>query len=294
MEEFNSSKGKGLIYIFGETIFENLIIMLLIYLTNSFEITYLLKIALIIVNIYQTYYILLYIFINYTIDDKYLNINVIGRFTIDKILIDDIQFYNRKKGEIKGIKISGHGKDFFALGKSIIDKIGLTKMYVTSSKDVIYLTTKDITYGITPEDGDKFEKFLKEKGVENCEWLYVENKNVHLHNDKKYFIPFIMSTVLIIILTLNPFIKYLKGSLPTKIPISFDPSFNPISFGTGKQFAFKQMVYGVLNMIVLLCMYYASYFYSKYDKKSAYKYLYISLIITLFFLIMQFKILNTF
>ena len=294
MEKFNSSKGKGLIYIFGETIFQNLIIMLLIYLTNSFEITYLLKIALIIVNIYQIYYILLCIFVNYTIDDRYLNINIIGGLTIDKILIDDIQFYNRKQGKIKGIKISGHGKDYFALGKSIIDKIGLVKMYVTSSKDVIYLKTKDLTYGIAPEDGEKFEKFLKEKGVENSEWTYMENKNVHLHNDKKYFIPFIISTILIIILTLNPFIKYLKGTLPAKMPVAFDPSFNPIYFGTGKQFAFKQMVYGVLNMIVLLCMYYASYFYSKYDKKSAYKYMYISLAITMFFLIMQFKILNTF
>ncbi|QBD85423.1 hypothetical protein EQG73_09610 [Clostridium tetani] len=294
MKRYDSSKGKGLIYIFGETIFSNLIIVLLIYLTNSFELTYLLKVALIIVNIYEAYYILLYISVNYTIDEKSLNINIIRDLVIDKILIDDIQCYSRKTGKINGIKISGHGKDSFALGKSIIDKIGLTRMYVTSSKDVIYLKTKDTTYGISPQDGDKFEKFLEEKGVENSTWEYFTNKNIHLHNNKRYFIPFVISTILIIVLTLNPFIKYLKGSLPAKMPISFDPSFNPISFGTGKQFAFKQMVYGVLNMIVLLCMYYASYFYAKYDKRSAYKYIYISLGITMFFLIMQFKILNTF
>lgn len=294
MERYDSIKGKGLIYILGETILYNLIIMFLIYSTNSFELTYLLKMTLIVVNIYQFYYIFLYLFVDYTIDEKTLNINIIKGFVKEKILIDDIECYSRKKEKINGIKISGHGKDSFALGKSIIDKIGLTRMYVTSNEDVIYLKTKDITYGISPQNGEKLEKTLKEKGIKNSEWEYSTNKNINLHKNKRYFIPFIISTILIIILTLNPFIKYLKGSLPSKIPISFDSSFNPISFGTGKQFAFKQMVYGVLNMVLLLCMYYASYFYAKYDERSSYKYIYISLAISVFFLIMQFKILNTF
>lgn len=294
MDRYNPIEGKELKYIFGETIFYNLIIGILIYLTNSFELTYLLKMTLVVVDIYQLYYILLYMSLNYTIDGKYININIIGGVVKDKICIEDIQGYTIKRGKINGTKISGHGKDSFALGKSIIDKIGLARMYVTSNKNVIYLKTKDSIYAISPQEGEKLERFLKEKGIENSNWEYYTNKNFHLYKNKKYVIPFIISTILVIILTLNPFIKYLNGSLPSKVPISFDPSFNPISFGTGKQFAFKQMVYGVLNMIVLLCMYYVSYFHSKYDERGAYKYIYISLGITVFFLIMQFKILNTF
>lgn len=294
MDRYNPIEGKELKHIFGETIFYNLIIGVLIYLTNSFELTYLLKMTLVVVNIYQLYYILLYMSLNYTIDEKYININIIGGIVKDKICIDDIQGYTIKRGKINGTKISGKGKDSFALGKSIIDKIGLARMYVISNKNVIYLKTKDSIYAISPQEGEKLERFLKEKGIENSNWEYLTDKNIHLYKNKKYVIPFTISTILVIILTLSPFIKYLKGSLPSKVPISFDPSFKPISFGTGKQFAFKQMVYGVLNMIVLLCMYYVSYFHSKYDEKGAYKYIYISLVITVFFLIMQFKILNTF
>jgi len=72
------------------------------------------------------------------------------------------------------------------------------------------------------------------------------------------------------------------------MPLNFDAKFNPIKIGTGKQFAFTQMIYGVLNMALLFCMYYASYFCAKYDRKSAYKYIYLALIVAMIFLIMQF------
>jgi hypothetical protein len=78
------------------------------------------------------------------------------------------------------------------------------------------------------------------------------------------------------------------------MPMSFDSKFTAIQFGTGKQFAFKQMVYGLFNMAILFCMYYAAYFCAKYDRKSSYKFIYISLILTLALLTIQIKILVTF
>lgn len=83
---------------------------------------------------------------------------------------------------------------------------------------------------------------------------------------KKFLIPFLISSIIIIIMTLNPLILYLCNKLPLSIPLKFNAGFKPILFGSGKQFAFKQMVYGVLNMALLFCMYYAAYFYAKYDK----------------------------
>jgi len=80
-------------------------------------------------------------------------------------------------------------------------------------------------------------------------------------------------SIIILTLTLNPFILYLKHGIPDIMTLSFDANFSPIKMGTSKQFAFTQMVYGVLNMALLFCMYYASYFCAKYDRKSAYKYI---------------------
>jgi hypothetical protein len=82
---------------------------------------------------------------------------------------------------------------------------------------------------------------------------------------------------------------YVKGVIPNEMPLSFNASFEPAKIGTARQFAFKQMTFGVLNMAVLFCMYYAAHFHAKYDKKSANRYIYISLIISAVFFLMQLR-----
>src|SRR3712207_9114827 len=86
-------------------------------------------------------------------------------------------------------------------------------------------------------------------------------------------LPFILVSVIIVIFTVTPLLLYVNGTLPAKMPLSFNAAFNPIRMGTGKQFAFKQAIYGVLNMGILFCMYYAAHFHAKYDKKSAKTYI---------------------
>ena len=49
----------------------------------------------------------------------------------------------------------------------------------------------------------------------------------------------------------------------------------------------RQIIYGIMNMILLVCIYYASHFCAKYDKKLAQRYIYLSLIISLVFLVSQ-------
>ncbi|WP_027625056.1 PH domain-containing protein [Clostridium lundense] len=294
MEKFKSIKGQGLPYIIGETILYNLFIILMVIVINSYEFSNLFKIAFIVINIYELHYIFMYISLEYNIADEYIQISSIFGLKKEKIFFKDIEGYSQSKGEIKGVKLYGHGKDHFALGKSIIDKIGTAKMYVTCNKNIIYLKTQDITYGISPIDGDKFINILNGKKIKQGSWNYSTNKNINLYKDKKFFIPLIVVAVIIIILTLHPFVLYLYNKLPEKMPLSFDANFNPVKIGTGKQFAFKQMTYGVLNMAILFCMYYASYFYAKYDKKSAYKFIYVSLASSLLFFIMQIKVLLNF
>lgn len=78
------------------------------------------------------------------------------------------------------------------------------------------------------------------------------------------------------------------------MPLNFNSNFIAIEYGTGKQFAFNQMMYGIFSMAILFCMYYASYFYAKYDKKYSKRFIYISLGISLILLLIQIKILYTF
>lgn len=294
MKTYNQIKGKGLPYILGETLFYNLFIIILIFLVNSYELSNLLKVSLIVVNIYEIHYMVLYNTLHYIIEGDKIYIRGIWGFKNDVIKISCIEGYRRAFGDIKGVKLYGYGKNNFALGKSIIDGIGTTRMYVTSSKDIIYLKVGDICYGLSPENSSDFEEELINQGVNAVTWKPSLNRNTNLYKDKKFLFPLIIVTVIISILILNPFILYLYGKLPAEMPLSFDSAFNAVKMGTGKQFAFKQMAYGVLNMALLFCMYYASYFYAKYDKRSAYKIIYIPLISSVLFLFIQFKILITF
>lgn len=294
MENYKSIKGSGVYPILGISVLYNALFITLLFFMNSYEISSLLKIVLVVFNIYQIYYVIIYTSLKYSMDDENLYINSALGIKKVKISFSEIEGYTKAKGHIRGVKLSGYGKNHFAIGRSIIDKIGITYMFVTSTDNVIYLKTKDINYGLSPEDFDKFERELNKKGVSPLVWEYKVNRNIHLHKDKKFLIPLIIVAIVTLIITLNPLILYLYNKLPAMMPLNFNSQFVAVKFGTGKQFAFKQTIYGVLNMAILFCMYYASYFCAKYDRKSAYKFIYVSLIISLVFLIMQFRILVTF
>jgi len=294
LKNYKSIKGSGVYLIFGISVLYNALFIMLLFFMNSYEISSLLKIVLIVFNIYQIYYLTIYASLKYSMDDENLYIN--SAFGIKKIKVpfNEIQGYTKAKGHIRGVKISGYGKNHFAIGRAIIDKIGITYMFVTSTDNVIYLKTSDINYGLSPQDFDEFEKELNKKSISPLVWEYKVNRNIHLYKDKKFLAPLVIVAIVTLIITLNPMILYLYNKLPAMMPLNFNSQFIAVEFGTGKQFAFKQAIYGVLNMAVLVCMYYASYFCAKYDRKSAYKFIYVPLIISIVFLIVQIRILVTF
>lgn len=290
VKSYKAAKSRGMNYILILTLIYNALILFLLFYINSYVLSSLLKAIIIIFNLYQLYYILLNVSLNYILNDNEIIISAIFGLKKIHIPLDSIMAYNRYSGNIKGIQLYGYGKNKFAFGKSFIDKIGFTDMFVPSSDSIIYLKTDDMVYGIAPDECNEFESNLKSRNIENKPWVYKANKNINFHKDKKFMIPFLSVSIIILYITLNPFILYLFNKLPAEMPLKFDAAFNAIKFGTGKQFAFKQMVFGLLNMAFLFCMYYASYFYARYDKKSAYKFIYISVIVAVLFLIMQIRI----
>jgi len=165
VESYKSTKSSGLYHILGISVLYNALFIVLLFFINSYEISSLLKVALIVFNIYQIYYLTIYASLNYSMDDENLYIN--SAFGIKKIKVpfNEIEGYRKAKGHIRGIKLSGYGKNYFAIGRAIIEKIGITYMFVTSTEDIIYLKTKDINYGLSPEDFDKFEKELNKKCI---------------------------------------------------------------------------------------------------------------------------------
>lgn len=294
MDRYVSKRGRGLGFILLMIVLYNLLILILLKFTNSYVVASLLKILLVTCNVYQIYYVSLYVSLKCSIDDQNLIIHAIGSLKRIVVPLNEIEGYTTASGTIKGVKLYGIASNSFAMGRFVIDKIGISRMFVTENKNIIYLKTSNINYGISPENFEEFEKNLVSHNLPKIEWKYKVNSGYHLHKDKHFIVPFIIVSIIILILTLNPFILYLKDLLPSTMPLNFDAQFYPIKMGTGKQFAFTQMIYGVLNMALLFCMYYASYFCAKYDRKSAYKFIYLSLAVAIIFLIVQFKIIINF
>ena len=294
MDSYISKHGRGLGFILLMTALYNILILILLQINNSYIVGNLLGIILWACNIYGVYYMILYSTIKCTIDDKNLTIYSVRIFKKITIPLNKVEGYNTSTGEIKGVRLYGISSNSFAMGRFVIDKIGIARMFVTDNKRIFYIKTKRMNYAVSPKDDKKFEENLINNNIQLAEWESKVNNSYNLHKDKHFILPLIGVSITILILTLNPFILYLKDSIPNVMPLSFDAKFHPVKMGTGQQFAFTQMIYGVLNMVLLFCMYYASYFCAKYDRKSAYKYIYLSLIMAMIFLIMQFKILINF
>lgn len=294
LENYKAAKGKGFPVILLITMLYNILLVLLLQVSATYELTTSLKAAIVVFNLYQLYYIFTYISINYSVDNEFIYItSAFGLKTI-KILITEIKGYKKDTGLIKGVKVSGYGRSYFAIGRSVIDRIGMAYMFVTSTKNIIYLKTEGLSYGISPENFNEFEEKINKFNIEEIDWEYKPKKNVHLYKDKRFMFPFIIVSIMAIVLTLNPVVLYLLNKIPPIMPLDLDANFVAVKLGSAKQFAFKQCIYGVLNMALLFCMYYAAYFYARYDKKYAYKFIYVPLISSLIFLLMQIKILINF
>ena len=294
MEVYKPKQSYACYYILGVLLIGNLTAAIIAPFTNSYIIVNLLRVFMLCYTIYCVYYLVLALTTKYYITEEQIKIKCALKLRNIIINFKDIKAYSVKQGIIKGVKLSGIGNNKFAFGKTIVDKIGLTSMFVTNSSRTLYIKTEEISYGLSPEDFDAVENLLKQKNISLGDFDFKINKDIELHKDKRFFIPFIIVTLIIIFITINPFVLYLTQKLPSKMPLSFNQQFYPVEYGTGRQFAFRQMVYGVLNMMILFCMYYTSYFHAKYDKRSAYKYIYISLLISFVFLLIQFNILIQF
>ncbi|GIM28056.1 membrane protein [Clostridium polyendosporum] len=292
MQEYKTRKGISIYALLAFVVLGNGILYFLTFFLNSYIEVSLIKIFMVVFSVYCLIYVLRVVSLVYIIREDGFEISSLWGFNKILIPFNEVNGYNIQIGKINGLRLSGFGKTQYCFGRSVIENVGITHMFVTSNKQVIYIHTENMSYGISPEKVEEFEDFLIRKGYEKGDFKIKINRNRDLFKKRSFFIPFIIVTLIILLITLNPLILYLMNKLPSKMPLFFDATFKPIIFGTGKQFAFKQMTYGVLNMIILICMHYAAYFCAKYDKRSAYKYIYISLITAITFLLIQLRILN--
>lgn len=265
----------------------NAALIALIYIVDSYTISVLLKASLAALNIYQLYYLLTILTLGYMVGEGKLEITSL--FGLKKVVLpfEQIRGYMRFSGSIRGVRLSGYGKSTAAIGRAVIEKIGTTYMYVTSSKEMVYIKTDDMNYGLSPDDASGFLGELDRQGVHEISMDYRPSKSVRLFKDRVFTAIFAAASVIIMAMTVNPILLYLTAKLPAMMPLSFNAGYSPVQYGTGKQFAVSQMMCGFLNMAVLLCMYYAAYFISRYDRKSAYKFICVPLVVSAIFFAMQ-------
>lgn len=290
---YNPKKGMAILEIIIYLLIGNGVLFLLNTIVNSYIEAMLFYMISVVFSLYCIYYLLLDLSLKYYVDDN--GIEIKGVWGLKRVFIpfSSIDGYIIEKGDIKGFRLSGLGRHKYCFGRCVVENVGIVHMFVTSSKEVFYIHTDEMSYGISPDDVSELKEILKLRGFKEKQFEVKKSKNVDLFRERSFFIPFIIVSLIVVFIILNPFILYLMQKLPNNnMPLAFDSTFTPILYGTGKQFAFTQMVYGAMNMLVLLCMYYAAYFCAKYDRRSAYKYIYISLLSAVTFLVVQLQILN--
>jgi hypothetical protein len=290
---YNPKRGVAILDIIIFLLIGEGILFLLNTIVNSYIEATLFYVISAVFSLYCIYYILLDISLKYYVIDS--GVEIKGLWGLKRVFIpfSNVDGYVIEKEDIKGFRLSGLGRHKYCFGRCVVENVGVAHMFVTSSKEVFYIHTDEISYGISPDDIGEFKKVFQLRGFKEKQFKVKKNKNVDLFKERSFFIPFIIVSLIVVFIILNPFILYLTQKLPNdNMPLAFDSTFTPILYGTAKQFAFKQMIYGAMNMLVLFCMYYAAYFCAKYDRRSAYKYIYISLLVAVTFLVVQLQILN--
>lgn len=293
MKVFKGIKSYEIVNTVFTMILYNILGLFLMNTTGSYTVLNLLRALMIALNIFYLYHIFLWLTVKYAITEEELQITGIGNLKKVSIPLSDIKGYTILSGKIKGIKLSGVASNRFALGRSVVKTLGTTRMFVTNNSSVIYLRTEDINYAISPVETEAFEALLNKNNIFKVQWEVKFNKPNKLYKDKKFRNILFIASATIIGMTLNPLLLYLNHKLPNIMPITFDATFKPVRMGTDKQFVSVQMTYGALNAAILFCMYYAAYFCAKYDRKTAYRYLYAALLVAVIFLILQIKIITS-
>lgn len=288
-------RGAATIYMFSIALITNVVIGLLFFLVNTYLLSTILMVTLVVVDLYFLYYFFLDLTMKYTLIDNHIIIRSFWNLKKVDVDFNELEGYMiTTKEPIHGVKLAGVGNSKFSYGRDIIDKIGTVRMFVSSEKSTLFFKTKKMCYAISPEQIEPIQEALINCNIPNYIDEHNEDSKVELHKDKKFLIILSMVALIIVLMIILPSILYLRGSLPVNMPLSFDAAFIPIEYGTAKQFVFKQMVYGVLNMVILFCMYYAAYFCAKYDRKTAYRYIFVSLIIVMVFFVIQVRVLTRF
>jgi hypothetical protein len=289
MSTYECKKGVGHIHILLIALLWNFGIFLLIRLIDIYEIVTLIEVFLVIVDIYLGFNIIFILTMKYSIDDEKIIISGIGN--VKKVIIpfQDITSYFISREHISSVKLYGFATKKFAIGRFVVNKIGTTRMFATCN-NLIYLKTDKINYAISPKELDLIADIMDRHNIKCEKWEYDYENNCKLHNKKKFIAFIIFISTLIFIFTITPLILFQANLLPNEMPLALSSKFLPLVMGTSKQFVSKQLIYGIINMGILLCMFFAAFSHIKYDEKTAYIYIYISLIIAAVFFFMQIRI----
>ncbi len=293
MNSFNSNKKLEIIPTILTFLGFNVLGVWTIYLLDSYLMLSLIKVVLVICNTFYLYHIGIWLTVKYEITNNEIIINALGGLKKVNLPLSDIECYTVEKGKIRGISLSGIGTNRFAVGRIAVKNLGTTRMFVTGNSSIIYLKTKDISYALSPKNSKVFQEALNSAGIEEKSWKNEYNRINKLYKDKKFIIPLLATSITILFTTFYPMVLYILNELPDVMPLVRNVSREVVEVGTDKQFAFSQMTYGLLNMAVMFCMYYAAHFCAKYDKKAAYRYIYISLLVALIFLYLQMQLIAT-
>ena len=289
MKIYKQKPGFGSLYLIIMTVILNFALIFISMFIESYMINLFGLVALICSDIYQLYYIAISFTTRYIVDKDYITINTFCYLRNIKIAMKDIIEIRRENSKINGMVLDGYGMKKFAFGRIFIENIGTTRAYISDFKNILLIKTTKGNFAISPIDIDGICNDINIEDSKKTE----DKKVVPLYKDKFFLLPFVTTFFLIIILIIIPLVLGMKDNYAlNSMPLSFNERFEPIKWGTYTQFVVNQISYGLITAGILLCMFFTSSVYSKYDRKSCYKYMYLPLIVAIVLLFMQIQILS--
>ena len=152
MTKFKARRGHGVFEVLAYLLLGNALLIILNNIVNVYLERNLVIVSSFVYSIVCIYYILLDLSLVYEVNDDYIEINCFKGLKKFRINFKDVNGFLEQDKVINGFKLSGFGKHKYCFGRCVVHNVGIARMFVTSSKRVIYIHTEDISYGLSPDE----------------------------------------------------------------------------------------------------------------------------------------------
>ncbi|ETA80380.1 PH domain-containing protein [Youngiibacter fragilis] len=236
------------------------------------------------------YFVTLVRTLQYRLTNDALHIEGLFGLVHEVIPVNSIRGYTRRITLISKTGLMGYIVRKYYIGSSYVDGVGNVKMYITSSRNSIYIGTDLGIFGISPEAPLAFSAHMDDLNVPLVEKLEYNKSFDHAWSERRFRQLLRYVCIVLVLAAVLPLLAKSAGFLPPYVPEVFSGG-KRTSFMPTEAYLRNHIWFSGLNAVILAAAAVISRYYKKIDTIYYYRLLYAPLAMTLAIMVLMVNVL---